>query len=496
MSKAHRDLAKMEKAAVEVDGEFCIPQDFDEVRYHIDLGPIFGEIQRPAYALRKALLFLPALFLFILAIQLMKTGAAAVGPTIEGSFPFANPVSTLGTGWLGAYLVLSGSPVAATTISLFGAGSLTRFETLTMLSGSRLGASFIVLVTGFLYTVRRPRQRNTGLAVGIQAMTMTMVQYVPGMLLASLLLRVGALDGIQWHASGKLDAVLGKLWGPFVDAAEEHLPGWALFAVGIVTILVSFNLIDRVLPQIDSDSTVSKRRAWLTHPWTMFFLGCVVATLTLSVSVALTVLVPLAVKGYIKRDEALPYIMGANITTLADTLVAAMLLGRPEGVQVVLAEAIAVSFVTILYLLFAYKHLQRWIMALDEWVVARPKRLVAFVATLFSVPAVLLLSGRLAHLGGTLAHGNGGPLWLSLLGTALIALPVWTLLDAIARPGWQWRVTGLSKRAWILALALTAPLGVGFLVAIQYLRTVRPKLSAAEVVAAVAVIGDEVPVAN
>ena len=145
-----------------------------------------------------------------------------------------------------------------------------------------------------------------GLGVGIQAMTMTMVQYLPGMILAFFILRGGALDGVQWHASGKLDAVLGRLWGPFVDAAEAHLPGWALFVVGIATILLSFNLIDRVLPQIDSNSTVSKRRAWLTRPWTMFLLGCIVATLTLSVSVALTVLVPLAVKGYVKRDEALP----------------------------------------------------------------------------------------------------------------------------------------------------------------------------------------------
>ena len=60
----------------------------------------------------------------------------------------------------------------------------------------------------------------------------------------------------------------------------------------------------------------------------MFALGCLVATLTLSVSVALTVLVPLASRGYIKREESIPYIMGANITTLADTLVAAMILGN------------------------------------------------------------------------------------------------------------------------------------------------------------------------
>src|SRR5262245_39849341 len=393
MSKAHRDLARMEKAAVEVDGEFCVPQEIDEVRYHLDHAPIFVKIQRPSHALRRALLFVPALFLFILAIQLMKAGAAAVGPTIEGSFPFANPASTLGTGWLGAYLVLSGSPVAATTISLFGAGSLTRLETLTMLSGSRLGASFIVLVTGFLYTLRRPRERNAGLAVGLQSMVMTMVQYLPGMVLAALILRAGMLDGVRWHASGKLDAVLGRLWGPFVDAAEEHLPGWALFVVGIATILVSFNLIDRVLPQIDSDSTVSKRRAWLTHPWTMFFLGYVVATLTLSVSVALTVLVPLAVKGYVKRDQALPYIMGANITTLADTLVVAMLQPTPVAARIVLAEAIGVTIVSLLILALLYGPVKRAVIGLDDWLVAKNIRLAGFVVVLFLIPIALLLSG-------------------------------------------------------------------------------------------------------
>ena len=73
------------------------------------------------------------------------------------------------------------------------------------------------------------------------------------------------------------------------------------------------------------------------------------ATLTLSVSVALTVLVPLAVKGYVKRDEALPYIMGANITTLADTLVVAMLQPTPDAAQVVLAEAIGVTIVSLVH---------------------------------------------------------------------------------------------------------------------------------------------------
>ena len=148
-----------------------------------------------------------------------------------------------------------------------------------------------------------------------------------------------------------------------------------------------------MLPQVDSDSTASKRRSWLKRPWTMFLLGCVVATLTLSVSVALTVLVPLAVKGYVKRDEALPYIMGANITTLADTLVVAMLQPGPGAAQVVLAEAIGVTIVSVFILAFLYRPVKDNVLRLDDFLVASNARLAGFVAVLFTLPIVFILTG-------------------------------------------------------------------------------------------------------
>jgi sodium-dependent phosphate cotransporter len=353
-------------------------------------------IERDAwYIAKKLLLFVPAMFLFILAIQFMKEGAGAIGPSIEGKFPFANGVSTLGTGWLGAYFVLSGSPVAATAISLFGAGTISKLQTFTMLSGSRLGASFIVLLTGFLYAMKnKGRNRGESIGMGIQALTMTAIVYLPGMAIGYTLLRSGALDPVQWHASGKLEAVLGRIWGPIVDWVAARVPGGLLFLVGLVTILLSFKLIDRVLPQVSSEATVSsKRAAWLKHPWTMFALGCLVATLTLSVSVALTVLVPLASKGIIKRDEALPYIMGANITTLADTLVVAMLQKTPVAAQIVLAEAIGVTIVSLVILSTCYQPVKRQVIGLNDWLVESNRRLVVFVGILFILPILLISTG-------------------------------------------------------------------------------------------------------
>ena len=353
------------------------------------------------FVVKKLALFLPAIFLFILAIQLMKAGALAVGPQIKGEFPFANGVSTLGTGWLGAYFVLSGSPVAATAISLFGAGTLTKLQTFTMLSGSRLGASFIVLLTGFLYAMRNPnRSRGESVGIGIQALTMTAIVYVPGMLIGYAIIRAGLLDGMHWHASAKMEATLGRLWGPIVDFASARVPGWALFLVGLGVILVSFSLLDRVLPNLRNQTTISKHARWLKHPWTMFGLGCLVAVLTLSVSVALTVLVPLAAKGYVKREEALPYIMGANITTLADTLVVAMLQNTPVAAQIVLAEAIGVTIVSLAILAFFYAPVKRSVLGLDDWLVASNRRLAIFVGGLFLLPVTFLLSGLLVGTPG------------------------------------------------------------------------------------------------
>jgi hypothetical protein len=349
----------------------------------IDLAGILGKLGSLAVAL----------FLFVLAIQLMKEGAKALGPTLSDSPLFSNAFSTLGAGWLGAYVVLSGSPVAAVALSLYVGGAATELQTFTMLSGSRLGASFVVLLVGFLYSVRnRGRNRGEAIGMGVLALALTAVVYVPGMALGYWLLKGGVLDAVQLHASDDVLSLVDYVWGPALDLLTG-LPDWTLLPVGLAIILVSFRLLDRVLPQLDGEHHGSRRAEWLKRPWPMFALGCLVATLTLSVSVALTLLVPLASRGYLKRREAIPYIMGANITTLADTLVAAMVLGNAVAVQIVLAQAIAVAFVSLLLLAFAYRPLVEGVMRLDEWVVASGRRLWLFVAVLFVLPAILLTSG-------------------------------------------------------------------------------------------------------
>jgi hypothetical protein len=46
----------------------------------------------------------------------------------------------------------------------------------------------------------------------------------------------------HWHASGKLEAVFAKVYGPIVDLAEAHLPGWALFVSPVKRAVIGLDI--------------------------------------------------------------------------------------------------------------------------------------------------------------------------------------------------------------------------------------------------------------
>jgi solute carrier family 34 (sodium-dependent phosphate cotransporter) len=341
---------------------------------------------------RRIAALVVGLGLFVTALGVMKAGAVALIPSLQGSIFTDNIWSTLGMGWLGACMVLSGSPVAASSLTLLDGNAIDASQAFTMLTGSRLGASFVVLVVGFLYALRRTsgQSRRAPMAIGILSLTMTMVAYLPGALIGYFLLTGGHLDGVNLVAPPGLLSVTDTAFGWAVDLAKDFLPSWGLFPVGVGILLLAFRAFDGALPQVDSERLEHRSDAWYKKPWLMFLVGCGVALLTLSVSVALTVLVPLVAKGYLKREDTLPYIAGANITTLADTLVAAILLGNPVASRVVLAQALGVALWTLPLILVFYPPVRGFCLQVSRATLSSRYRLATFIAVLFTVPITLI----------------------------------------------------------------------------------------------------------
>jgi Na+/phosphate symporter len=342
--------------------------------------------------LLKLLYLVLGIGLFVVALGLMKKGAAELIPALEGSIFTDNAWSTLGLGWIGACIVLSGSPVAASALTLLDGGAIDATQAFTMLTGSRLGAAFVVLVVGAIYALRNngTTGRRAPISIGVLSLLMTMITYVPAAIVGYLLLDRGLFDSMDIGTSPQLTSLTDTLFGWPVDLAVDHLPGWMLFPLGLGTLLVGFWLFDKVLPSVGGEELEHRPEQWYERKWPMFLLGCGVCMLTLSVSVALTVLVPLVAKGQIRRANTLPYIAGANITTLADTLVAAILLGNQDAVRVVVAVTVCVTIWTLFLLTFCYPAVRRLCLGVARRALESPQRLVAFVGLLFGVPIILI----------------------------------------------------------------------------------------------------------
>ncbi len=262
-----------------------------------------------------------------------------------------------------------------------------------MITGSRLGASFIVLFVGFLYFLRG-HQRAASIAIGILCLLVTATIYLPAMAVGYWLLTQGILDPIQFGAPAALTSILDLIYDPIVAAILGVVGQWPLivFALGMGTLLVSFNLLDRALPEMTAEGGGFQQIGRLVYrPMAMFVLGMAVTSVTLSVSVSLSILVPLSAKGFVRRENTLPYIMGANITTFIDTLFAALLIGGTQAFTIVLAEMLSVTIVSLIVLLVGYRWYERAIVWLLDLITLNNRGLAAFMVIMLLVPIGLLL---------------------------------------------------------------------------------------------------------
>ncbi|MEX2372546.1 MAG: hypothetical protein WD800_01960 [Dehalococcoidia bacterium] len=329
-----------------------------------------------------------ALYLFTVALKLLSAAAPGVAVLLTRA-SIDGVANLVGFGWLAAYGALSGSPVAALSLSLLDGGAIEADGALAMLSGSRMGASLIVLLVGFVAYVRG-RGRPDGVYVGVVALLTTVIVYVPATALGLWLLGTGVLDGPSAMVPTGWADLPAAVSRPVVEPLADLLPGAGLFVLGVAALLGAFAVFDRILPNLDPPpprfERLSKR---FRSARAMFLFGAIVTSLTMSVSLSVTILVPLTLKGVVRRRDVVAYVMGANITTFLDTLFASLLLEAEAATPVVLAEMIAVTLVSALVFLVAWRPFSEGILAVASRVSAQRSWLAGFLAVLFTVPAVL-----------------------------------------------------------------------------------------------------------
>ena len=122
-------------------------------------------------------------------------------------------------------------------------------------------------------------------------------------------------------------------------------------------------------------------------------MGGLVTAFTMSVSVSLGLLVPLSVRGFVRQENLIPYIMGANITTFIDTLIAAILLGNPLAIKIVLVQMLSVALISLVILSTNFRLYERLIQNMAIQINKRSINLLVYILLILGLPFGLLWLG-------------------------------------------------------------------------------------------------------
>lgn len=228
--------------------------------------------------------------------------------------------------------------------------------------------------------------------MGILTLLVTISTYIPALIMGGIILQTGVLDHIQIQTSGVLQSSVDILIEPFVVLINSVFAQWFVFVIGLAVMISSFSLFDRCLPQMAiKESRFGHISRLVYRPVVMFVLGAGLTLITMSVSLSLSVLVPLSARGYVRRENVIPYIMGANITTFVDTLLASVLLNNPPAFTIVLVEMLSVAAVSILILSLVFSRYRHTIQHCVAWVTGSNRNLAIFLAGIFIAPLILLV---------------------------------------------------------------------------------------------------------
>jgi sodium-dependent phosphate cotransporter len=342
----------------------------------------------------RGLLAAFSITMFVFGLQLLGDSTEAVAELLRGLVKavVTGDLSALGAGWFLAYIVLNGATSGAIGIAFLQSGLIDAVNAFMFISGSRLGATFIVVFIGLLeYMQGKNSDIRDSCSIGLLQFLTTYIVYIPAIILGYLMLENLDMSFLEVQAPAAFNYGLDMIFGPFTSLLSSNLPPSLLFLSSIGILIGSLRLFDRSFKDLSEDRFRSKYlRFQLSNKWDSFAVGAAITLVSTSVALSVGIIVPLYNRGYFRRKEIIPYLMGANLTTMISNIMAAAVIESAVAMKMTLALTISVFIATIAVLTF-YDQVYALIQKAFNAVMLRDRYLIAFTGALFLVPLLLII---------------------------------------------------------------------------------------------------------
>jgi sodium-dependent phosphate cotransporter len=352
-----------------------------------------------AEKLKNAIGSLVSIYFFVSAIILIKSSAKLMGVALAEKIVLLirDTTSAVFSGWIITAMLHSSGAFDSIVVAFTSSGAMPLSLAVAAIIGAEMGTTVTPFLISVIERMKGKRESEAGFNV---AMSHVLYNLVTLMIFYPLELFFGLFTSVAMQGSNIfvrmpwLKAVpdILDIVTPWVDPLLEHIPPWSGIVLGAILLLVALGAVEKYMTAIFSmPRSWNLIRSTFTRPGRAFVAGFLFTVLVPSTTVMVSLLVPLATSGVIRAEYyILPYILGANIGTVFDVMVAALATGDSVSLGVWLVH-LSINLAGALIFMPLLKPFAAFTRKVAHFVSASPRVTLIVTALFHIIPAAIIL---------------------------------------------------------------------------------------------------------
>ena len=345
-----------------------------------------------------------SIYFFISAIVLVKNSAKVVGVALAETIVLIirDTTSAVFAGWISTALLHSSGAFDSIICAFTASGVMPLNLSVATIIGAEIGTTVTPFLISVLERLKRKGESRAAFNVTMSHVLynlFTLAIFYPMELFFGTFSKIAKWGSHQFVKITWLNAVPDLLdtITPWVKPLLGYIGPWAGLVGGGVLLLVALGAVEKYMTAIFSmPRSWNLIRSTFTRPKRAFLAGFIFTLLVPSTTVMVSLLIPLATSGVIKAEYyILPYILGANIGTVFDVMIAAMATGDPIALGVWLVH-LTINVVGAMLFTPILDPFARLTTRVADYVSKDPKTTLIITALFHIIPASIILYYYLA----------------------------------------------------------------------------------------------------
>jgi len=304
---------------------------------------------------------------------------------------FGAPIKSFFISYLMTEITMSWSPIAGAFISLWSSLQLTMTNLSAIIMWTRGGVNSFLLITGILMLFKWKSLRRALWITVIQFFVTFSITILAAVIIIPLL-KFNIFETVSQHISNwfVINSVFENITWFFAEPIKTHIQHKArIIIIGLISMIWGLFLFDKSFSFLSNPENKEKLHKFETTK-TAFASGFLITALTMSLSISVTILLPLYLRKVIDRKILIAYILGANISTLFDTLFLGIMTKSTLGINVILTFLLSVCLAVGIYTLI-FKVYYKTIGHITDKILSNKYIFLAFTIIVMIAPILFLL---------------------------------------------------------------------------------------------------------